>query len=210
MIHAMSAIRCERGAVHLPSLIIVTYLALCGLGGWSLLVDWRKQTFTQLRLNKCVGTASQRLQTTMRQIDSTNAEIRSLRAQLASLSSPAEGGAEMAGTSGAGDDFSSSPEVEKIWCQMEKLADRQDELLASWDLFRNEWASKKGCLQKSDIADLLPKPNFTREPPDVWGTQPLKEVAPLLERFQIRATCRNRTASAILRKHSNQWEAAWN
>jgi len=193
--HAISH-RDSKGSLQLPLVLALVAITAGAMGSCKLLQRWRSLVELQLRLDRCVGQAALELKDTLEKIASTNQKIRTLRASIL-----ASGGVPGA--------------IPPLQAALISAARYQDIKRVSWKAQNVLWLSRQKCGNALDIPIPLPALQWTRDPPDAIGPQPLRWNGLRPEVFHLEIGHSPRHAAAHLYPKgefidfSTQWHAEW-
>lgn len=182
----------NRGLIHVPMSLSLVVVVLAATGIWNFRRAWEGLARTQLRLDRCVGMATQQLRTHLRRLDSLNGEIKMLRAAL------------IAGAFGG-------PEARvALELKLKATALAQDAELRIWETARVRWALGRGCREPADQARPLPGIPLRRPPPDLWGPQPLVRDVGCAPELRVEARNGPRTSAGQVKgvDHEISWTTA--
>lgn len=186
----------SKGSLQLPLALALIAITAGAMGSCRLLHRWRALVELQLRLDRCVGQAALELKDTLEKITSTNQKIRVLRASIL-----ASGGVPGA--------------IPPLQAALISAAQYQDTKRTSWEMQRVLWLSRQKCGNPLDIPIPLPALQWTRDPPDAVGPQPLRWNGLPPELFHLEIGHSPRHAAAHLYPKgeyidfSTHWHAEW-
>jgi hypothetical protein len=190
--------RDERGVLQVPLLMALFAISIGSFGVWGVLRNWRHLTTLQFRLDRCVGEAALDLRSTLRMIDTSNREIRLIRAGIAGATLTLN--AEL---------------VPPLRLALTAEVARQEFGLAQWTIRRTSWIARLSCGDLSDSPQSLPALEWIRPPPDVIGPQSLEWPGEQPDKFHLQISHSPRHAAARVNRQkggslgSSSWFAAW-
>ncbi len=181
----------QRGAGIYLGLLSLALVMEAIIGLSTLVEGWHQQVKRQLQVNGCVGQVSQKLATTLNQIQFTNQRMWELRfAVIAMQAWP--------------------PGIPPLQALLKVVALIQDGILISWKVRQGQWWAQQGCgfsqvttkRKLKQLASFRPLVSleFRRDPPDFLGMQPLvwSAATGMPEKFQVVAAHRGRQSAAVI------------
>lgn len=185
----------NQGSMHIPLLVGLSILSMCGFGTWGLLRQWRHLSELQIQLDECAGKTALEFRRTLNRIDFLDNTIAVLRVSLAVSTIDPPGRAS-------------------LQALLEAAVTAQNVVIDLWQA-KSMLASLPFAGCSGATFESVPGIPWHRGPPDLLGSPPLRpnRISAKPEAFRIEANHHPRAAAAEVKEVgsglSKKWTAKW-